>query len=72
MLYNPCSKSLKPRNNEFVHQVLLQTNSSVADTYSKTEGSVCRWGGGDGLNVIRIERYVLKLEPPTTILCGPK
>jgi len=24
---------------------LLQTNSSVADTYSKTEGSVCMWGG---------------------------
>jgi len=26
MFYNPCSKSLKPRNKEFVYQVLLQTN----------------------------------------------
>ena len=67
--YNPCSKSSKPGNNEFVHQVLLQTNASAADTSLKTEGLVCRYvcvcvQGGGSLNVIRIERYVLKPEPP--------
>jgi len=37
----------------------------VADTFSETKGSVCRWGeGGGGLNVTRIERYILKLEFP--------